>query len=70
MALNVKQKYPGTQGGAAQLYASDTRLSLSVELFWIPQVNSVSNSKKSSVKHGHRDQLKTILLSSINLLQS
>ncbi len=24
MALNVKQKYPGTQGGAAQLYASDT----------------------------------------------
>ncbi len=27
MALNVKQKYPGTQGGAAQLYASDTRLS-------------------------------------------
>ncbi len=22
MALNVKQKYPGTQGGAAQLYAS------------------------------------------------
>ncbi len=41
-----------------------------VELFWIPQVNSVSNSKKSSVKHGHRDQLKTILLSSINLLQS
>ncbi len=28
MALNVKQKYPGTQGGAAQLYASDTRLSL------------------------------------------
>ncbi len=28
MTLNVKQKYPGTQGGAAQLYASDTRLSL------------------------------------------
>ncbi len=28
MALNVKQKYPGTEGGAAQLYASDTRLSL------------------------------------------
>ncbi len=28
MALKVKQKYPGTQGGAAQLYASDTRLSL------------------------------------------
>ncbi len=28
MALNVKQKYPGTQGGAAQLYASDTRLLL------------------------------------------
>ncbi len=28
MALNVRQKYPGTQGGAAQLYASDTRLSL------------------------------------------
>ncbi len=28
MGLNVKQKYPGTQGGAAQLYASDTRLSL------------------------------------------
>ncbi len=28
MALNVKQKYPGTQGGAAQLYASDARLSL------------------------------------------
>ncbi len=28
MALNVKQKYPGTQGGAEQLYASDTRLSL------------------------------------------
>ncbi len=28
MALNVKRKYPGTQGGAAQLYASDTRLSL------------------------------------------
>ncbi len=28
MALNVKQKYPGTQGGAAQLNASDTRLSL------------------------------------------
>ncbi len=28
MALNVKQKYPGTQGGAAQLYASDTCLSL------------------------------------------
>ncbi len=28
MVLNVKQKYPGTQGGAAQLYASDTRLSL------------------------------------------
>ncbi len=28
MALNVKQKYPGTQGGAAQLYASDSRLSL------------------------------------------
>ncbi len=28
MALNVKQKYPGTQGGAAQLYASDTHLSL------------------------------------------
>ncbi len=28
MALNVKQKYPGTQGGAVQLYASDTRLSL------------------------------------------
>ncbi len=28
MALNVQQKYPGTQGGAAQLYASDTRLSL------------------------------------------
>ncbi len=28
MALNVKQKYPVTQGGAAQLYASDTRLSL------------------------------------------
>ncbi len=28
MALNVKQKYPGTQGGAAQLYASDTSLSL------------------------------------------
>ncbi len=28
MALNVEQKYPGTQGGAAQLYASDTRLSL------------------------------------------
>ncbi len=28
MALNVKQKYPGTQGGAAQLYISDTRLSL------------------------------------------
>ncbi len=28
MALNVKQKYPGTQGGAAQLHASDTRLSL------------------------------------------
>ncbi len=28
MALNVKQKYPGTQGGATQLYASDTRLSL------------------------------------------
>ncbi len=28
MALNVKQKYPSTQGGAAQLYASDTRLSL------------------------------------------
>ncbi len=25
---NVKQKYPGTQGGAAQLYTSDTRLSL------------------------------------------
>ncbi len=25
---NVKQKYPSTQGGAAQLYASDTRLSL------------------------------------------
>ncbi len=28
MALNVEQKYPGTQGGAEQLYASDTRLSL------------------------------------------
>ncbi len=28
MALNVQQKYPSTQGGAAQLYASDTRLSL------------------------------------------
>ncbi len=28
VALNVKQKYPGTQDGAAQLYASDTRLSL------------------------------------------
>ncbi len=28
MALNVKQKHPGTQGGAAQLYASDTRMSL------------------------------------------
>ncbi len=28
MALNVKQKYPGTQGGTAQLYASDTCLSL------------------------------------------
>ncbi len=28
MALNVKQKYPVTQGGAVQLYASDTRLSL------------------------------------------
>ncbi len=28
MVLNVKQKYPGAQGGAAQLYASDTRLSL------------------------------------------
>ncbi len=28
MALYVKQKYPGTQGGAAQLYASDTHLSL------------------------------------------
>ncbi len=28
MALNVKQKYPGTQAGTAQLYASDTRLSL------------------------------------------
>ncbi len=28
MALNVKQKYPGTQGGAEQPYASDTRLSL------------------------------------------
>ncbi len=28
MALNVKQKYPDTQGGAAQLCASDTRLSL------------------------------------------
>ncbi len=28
MALNVKQKYPGTQGGTAQLYASGTRLSL------------------------------------------
>ncbi len=28
MALHVKQKYPGTQGGAAQLYTSDTRLSL------------------------------------------
>ncbi len=28
MALNVKQEYLGTQGGAAQLYASDTRLSL------------------------------------------
>ncbi len=28
MALNVIQKYPGTQGGTAQLYASDTRLSL------------------------------------------
>ncbi len=28
MALHVKQKYPGTQGGAAQLYSSDTRLSL------------------------------------------
>ncbi len=28
MALNVKQKYPGTQGGAAQLYTFDTRLSL------------------------------------------
>ncbi len=28
MALNVKQKYPGTQGGAALFYASDTRLSL------------------------------------------
>ncbi len=28
MALNVKQKHPGTQGDAAQLYASDTRLSL------------------------------------------
>ncbi len=28
MALNVKQKYPGTQGGAAQLYASDSPLSL------------------------------------------
>ncbi len=26
MALNVKQKYPGTQGGAAQLYTFDTRL--------------------------------------------
>ncbi len=31
MALNVKQKYPGTQGGVAQLYASDTRLRRSVE---------------------------------------
>ncbi len=28
MVLNVKQKYPGTQGLTAQLYASDTRLSL------------------------------------------
>ncbi len=28
MALNVKQKYPSTQDGAAQLYVSDTRLSL------------------------------------------
>ncbi len=28
MALSIKQKYPGTQGGAVQLYASDTRLSL------------------------------------------
>ncbi len=28
MVLNVKQKYPGAQGGAEQLYASDTRLSL------------------------------------------
>ncbi len=28
MALNVKQKYPGAQGGAEQPYASDTRLSL------------------------------------------
>lgn len=37
-----------------------------VELFWIPHVNSVSNSKKSSVNHGHRDQLKMALLSSIN----
>ncbi len=28
MALNVKQKYPGTQGGAALFNASKTRLSL------------------------------------------
>ncbi len=28
MTLNVKQKYPGTQGGAAKLYTSDSRLSL------------------------------------------
>ncbi len=33
MALNIKQKYPGTQGGAAQLYASDTRLSLREQVF-------------------------------------
>ncbi len=49
MALNVKQKYPGTQGGAAQLYASDTRLSLRTKIIkktWIFQAPVAPAMKK------------------------
>ncbi len=47
----VKQKYPGTQGGAAQLYASDTHLSLRRKRASIYALVKIIQRKHGYFKH-------------------
>ncbi len=58
MALNVKQKYPGTQGGAAQLYASGTCLSLRRKeqvIYVLTRRHSYNNQSHTSLVLHERD---------------